>query len=51
MATKKPFPFGKETKREERAEKRMPPAAYAAMEKREAKSTSKPTKRGASRGR
>lgn len=36
MATKKPFPFAaKETKREEKAEKKMPPAAYKRGEKAE----------------
>lgn len=38
MATKKPNPFaGKESKREEAAEKKASPAAYAKGEKKEAK--------------
>ncbi len=39
---KMPMKFGKETKKEERMEKKMSPAAYARMEKMEGKkSTSK----------
>lgn len=37
---KKPFPFtGKESKREEKAEKKLPPAAYKRGEKKEAKAS------------
>ena len=40
MATKKPFPFafgGKETKKEEKTEKKMSKSAYAKGERKEAK--------------
>lgn len=38
MATKKPFPFmGKEGKKEEKMEKKMPPAAYKKGEAKEKK--------------
>lgn len=41
MAAKKPFPFmGKESKREEKAEKKMSKAAYAKGERKEGEKTS-----------
>ena len=44
---KAPMKFGKETKKEEKAEKKMPPWMYNKVEKAEGKkSTSKPMKKG-----